>query len=413
MRCEIIAIGTELLLGQLVDTNSAWIGDQLALGGIECHFQTRVGDNHARMVSVLRAALDRADAVLCCGGLGPTHDDVTREAIAEVMGVDLVADEAIAERIRERFAARGRTMSENNLRQAMVPRGASTMAQQPGTAPGLVCPVGDQVIYAVPGVPYEMKEMVSGTVLADLRRRGGLTSTIRSRTLRTWGQSESGLAEILDERITALDGAGNPTLAFNASGIEGIKVRITARADDEDAANAMLDAEEAALRSILGDLVFGLDGTTMEAAVLAACRDHGLRLAVAESVTGGLMASRLTTVPGASDTFVGGVVTYLPEIKRQLLGVADGPVVTEDAAASMAAGVCRLLGADAAVAVTGVAGPEPAEGLEPGTVCVGVRVGDDTDTATLRFPGDRVRVQQFATISALDLLRRRLAARPA
>lgn len=408
MRCEVVAIGTELLLGQLVDSNSAWIGDQLALAGIESHFQTRVGDNQDRMVSVLRAALARADAVLCCGGLGPTHDDLTREAIAEVMGAELVADEAIAERIRARFASRGRTMSANNLRQAMVPQGATTIAQQPGTAPGLVCPVGDQVIYAVPGVPYEMREMVTGTVLGDLRRRAGITSTIRSRTLRTWGQSESGLAEILEPRIAYLDDLGNPTLAFNASGIEGIKVRITARADDEGAANALLDDEEATLRAILGDLVFGVDDTTMEAAVLAACRARGLRLAVAESVTGGLMASRLTVVPGASDTFVGGVVAYVPEVKRDVLGVAEGPVVTEAAAAAMAEGVCRLLGADAAVAVTGVAGPEPTEGIEPGTVCAATRLDGATETATLRFPGDRTRVQQFATITALDLLRRRL-----
>ena len=163
MTVEVVAIGTELLLGQINDTNSSWIGEQLALAGLDTHFQTKVGDNQARIVEVLRLALSRSDAVICCGGLGPTHDDLTRHAIAEVMGVEQVRDEAVVARITEIFASRGRYMAANNLQQADVPVGARTIPQQPGTAPGLICPVGDKVIYAVPGVPYEMKEMVSGT----------------------------------------------------------------------------------------------------------------------------------------------------------------------------------------------------------------------------------------------------------
>ena len=228
MRCEVVAIGTELLLGQIVDTNSAWIGEQLAIAGIDSHFQTKVGDNLGRIVASLRLALERSDAVIACGGLGPTQDDITREAIAEVMGVQLVRDPAIAERIRALFASRGRHMTANNLRQAEVPEGASMIAEMPGTAPGLICPIGDKVIYAVPGVPHEMRTMVSATVLPDLRRRAGVPAVIRSRVLRTWGQTESGLAELLAQRITELDALGTATLAFQASGIEGIKVRITA-----------------------------------------------------------------------------------------------------------------------------------------------------------------------------------------
>ncbi len=196
MRCEVVAVGTELLLGQIVDTNSSWIGERLSLAGIDSHFQTKVGDNLERIISVVRVALARSDAVIMCGGLGPTHDDITREAIAAVMDVPLVRDEAIAERIRGLFHARGRSMPAINLRQADVPKGARVIGQMPGTAPGLVCPVGEKVIYAVPGVPFEMREMVDGTVLPDLKRRAGAESIIGSRVLRTWGWSESRLAEI-------------------------------------------------------------------------------------------------------------------------------------------------------------------------------------------------------------------------
>ena len=244
MRCEVVAIGTELLLGIIVDSNSAWIGEQLALAGIDSHFQVKVGDNFARIEATIRQALERSDAVICCGGLGPTQDDITRDVIARIMGVKMRRDEAIAERIRKFFEARGRVMPENNLRQADIPVGAEPIPQMPGTAAGLVCPVGDKVIYAVPGVPAEMREMVLGTVLPDLHRRAGQAAVIRSRVLRTWGLSESGLAEILATRIDELDRLGNPTLAFQASGIDGIKVRIVAKCDDEAAAQRILDAEE-------------------------------------------------------------------------------------------------------------------------------------------------------------------------
>lgn len=185
MRCEVVAIGTELLLGQIVDTNSSWIGEQLALAGIDCHFQVKVGDNFGRMEACIRQALDRADAVICCGGLGPTQDDITRDVIAHIMGVELRRDEGIVEKIRAMFEKRGRVMTDNNRRQADIPEGATPIAEMPGTAPGLYCPVDDKVIYAVPGVPSEMREMMRGTILADLRRRSGQTAIIRSRTLRT------------------------------------------------------------------------------------------------------------------------------------------------------------------------------------------------------------------------------------
>jgi len=419
MRCEVVAIGTELLLGTVVDSNSAWIGQQLAVAGIDCLRSVRVGDNHDRMVAALRESLERADAVICCGGLGPTQDDVTREAIAEVMGVELVRDDAVADVIRDLFAARGRRMPENNLRQADVPAGATVIPQTRGTAPGLICPVGEggddspKVVYAVPGVPHEMQDMVLRAVVPDLRRRAGDTATIVSRTLRTWGESESGLAELLDPRIRALDeahvaGRAAPTLAFNASGIEGIRVRITARGADEAEATALVAAEEAELRALLGDLVFGVDDESMEHAIGALLLERGLTLGVAESVTGGLVASRIVGVPGASRWFRGGVVSYASEVKHDVLGVPEGPVVSEAAAAAMASGARRVLGADVGLGVTGVAGPDTQDGQPVGTVFLASDVAGDVEVARVQLPGDRPRIRQYAAISLLDALRRRL-----
>jgi nicotinamide-nucleotide amidase len=403
-------VGTELLLGQIVDTNSSWIGEQLALAGIDTYFQTKVGDNWDRIRSSLELALERSDAVIVCGGLGPTQDDITREVIADVMGVELVLDPIIEERIRNMFGGRGRHMPENNLRQAMVPEGASTIPQQPGTAPGLICPIGDKVIFAVPGVPYEMQEMVAGTVVPDLQHRAGVTAVIRSRVLRTWGQSESGLAEMLAPRFEELDQSGKCTIAFLASGMEGLKVRITAKAETEAEAHAVLDDEVELLRGVLGELIFSENDESMEEVVLKLLRERSLTMATAESVTGGLIASRLTDVPGASEVFRGSIVSYASDVKFDVLGVPEGPVVSAEAAEAMAVGACRVLGADVALAVTGVAGPDEQEGMPVGTVFLAIAEGEQAQSVTVRLPGDRARVRQFSTISVLDLLRRSLLA---
>jgi nicotinamide-nucleotide amidase len=415
VRVEVLAVGTELLLGQIADTNSAWMGEQLALAGIDSHFHQAVGDNQARIVLALRTALARSDGVVVCGGLGPTHDDITRDAIAEVMNVALVRDPAIVQRIAEMFSSRGRDMPESNGRQADVPVGAVPIPQQLGTAPGLICPVGHKVVYALPGVPYELVEMFNRAVLPDLRARAdvaGEAAVIMSRTVRTWGMSESGLGELLAPRIEALDAtAGGATIAFLASGIEGIKVRITAKAGDAAQTAALLDAEEAEVRALVGEAVFGIDDTTMEAAVAALLDERGLTLGLAESLTGGLVASRLVGVPGSSQWFRGSVVSYASEVKYSVLGVPRGPVVTESAARAMAAGARRVLGSDVGLALTGVAGPDEQEGVAPGTVLVGLELpGQEAESLVFHLPGDRERVRQYAAISALDLLRRRLMA---
>lgn len=398
MRCEVVAIGTELLLGQIVDTNSSWIGEQLALSGIDSHYQVKVGDNFDRMEDCIRLALERNDAVICCGGLGPTQDDITRNVLAKIMGAELVRDDAIGERIRKMFESRGRTMSENNLLQADVPVGATTISQMPGTAPGLVCPVGDKVIYAVPGVPYEMREMVEGTVLPDLRRRSGQTAVIRSRVLRTWGASESGLAETLAGRIDELDGRGNPTLAFQASGIEGIKVRITAKADNDAAAEAAIAEEEAHLRDLLGDLVFGVDEQSMETIILEELAARGKSLAVAESLTGGVMSSRLTDIDGEHHVFRGAMI----------VAPGEGGETPEEQAESAAITARRAYGADIGIAAVDAA---PHERQTRGTVILAIAIGDEMISQPVLLPGDRNRLRNFAVISLLDLLRRNLPPR--
>jgi nicotinamide-nucleotide amidase len=415
MRIEVLAVGTELLLGQIVDTNSAWMGEQLALAGVDSHFHQAVGDNQARIVLALRTALARSDGVVVCGGLGPTHDDITRDAIAEVMNVPLVRDPEIVERIAAMFQSRGRDMPESNGRQADVPVGATPIPQQLGTAPGLICPVGHKVVYALPGVPYELVEMFNRAVLPDLRDRAesaGEAAVIMSRVVRTWGMSESGLAELLAPRIEALDTAsGSPTIAFLASGIEGIKVRITAKAADAEQAGILLDGEEAEVRALVGEAVFGVDDDTMEVAVAALLAGHTLTLGLAESLTGGLVASRLVGVPGASNWFRGSIVSYASDVKHAVLGVPEGPVVSEPAARAMAEGARRVLGADVGLALTGVAGPDEQEGVAPGTVIVGLALPErEAESLVIHLPGDRERVRQYAAISALDLLRRRLAA---
>ncbi len=414
MRCEVVAIGTELLLGQIVDTNSSWIGEQLALSDIDSMLQTKVGDNIDRMVAAISAAIGRADAVICCGGLGPTQDDMTRTALAAVMGVELELDEDRADIIRWMFRGRDRSMPDNNLLQAMAPVGASFLETQPGTAPGLRCPITidgvDKVIYAVPGVPWEMQEMMTSEILPELRARSGNASVIRSRTLRTWGESESRLGEMLADRIIELDQLGSATLAFLASGIEGLKVRITAKADSDAEVDRIIAEEERMVRAIIGDdLIFGTDDDTMESVVLGLCHERGLSLAVAESLTGGLMASRLCDVAGASATFRGGVVSYASSVKFEVLGVDEGPVVSEAAARQMAVGVRASIGADVGVATTGVAGPDEQEGRPVGTVCVAVSIGDaEPVSMELRLPGRRRQVREFACITALSLLRQEL-----
>ena len=414
MRCEIIGVGTELLLGQIVNSNAAWIGQRLADVGWDCLRHTVVGDNTPRIAAAIREALERADAVILTGGLGPTQDDVTRDAIAEVAGVALRRDPAIESWLRERFASfSARPMAELNLRQADVPEGATPIDNPKGTAPGIMAEIGGKPVFAVPGPPREMTAMMDNHVLPELGQRSGEGRAIVSRTLRTAGIGESRLAERLTPLWDQAELSRSVSLAYLASPGE-VKVRLSAAGPDRASALAEIEPVEAAVRAELGDAIYGLDEDTLEGVAGRALRERGLTVAVAESLTAGLAAARLADVSGASDYLLGGVVSYTLGAKTDLLAVPPvlletaGPV-SEPVAAAMAAGVREALGADLGLATTGAAGPEAHGGRPPGTVVLGVADAAGTATQLAKAPGDRLHVRQWATVLAIDLLRRRLA----
>jgi nicotinamide-nucleotide amidase len=413
VQCEIVAVGTELLLGQIINANAAWIGQRLAEVGWDCLRHTVVGDNQQRITGVLRESLDRADAVIVTGGLGPTQDDVTREAIAALAGVPLRRDPAIERWLEERFASMGvGRMAPMNLRQADVPEGARTIDNPRGTAPGLVIEIGGKLLYAVPGVPREMEGMLERVVLPDLAAHAGEGRAIASRTLRTAGVGESRLAEQLTPRWEATGARGDGvTMAYLASPGE-VRVRLTAVGATREDALARITPVEQAIRAELGPVVYGFDDETLEQVVARLLGERGLRLATAESLTGGLVGARVTTVPGASTYYRGGVVAYATEAKAAILGVdaklldEHGPVA-EPVAAAMAEGARRAFEADVGLATTGVAGPTE-QGRPVGDLCLAVADQAGTAATTTRAPGDRTQVRAWATTLALDLLRRRL-----
>jgi len=403
MRCEVVAIGTELLLGQIIDTNSSWIGDHLAQIGVDSLHQTKVGDNHDRIVDALKTALNRSDAVICCGGLGPTQDDITRDAIAEVMGVKLEFDPEIAKIIRDMFESRGRTMPDNNLSQANIPKGAVAIPEQPGTAPGLICPIANQVIYAVPGVPYEMHQMMESAILPDLLKRSGMKAIIKSKVLKTWGHSESRLAEILSDRIKQLDEKGNPTLAFLASGIEGLKVRITAKGETEAAVLSAIEKEEAIVRDLLGNSIFGSDDETMESVVIKPLKQKNLTMSVTEVTSGGIASTRLSSKDPFGEVFFGGLVPRSSKTRQHILGLKNGLVGTKEGAKSLAKATREFFGSDIGLATTGehdLPGKSTA-----GQTFLGIADSRGERVELVKLPGDYERVRQFSVISLLNALR--------
>jgi nicotinamide-nucleotide amidase len=398
---EVIAVGTELLLGQIVNSNAAVIGAALAERGLDAHFQQVVGDNLGRISTAIRTALDRSDAVVITGGIGPTQDDMTREALADVTGRELMFSDEYADRLREWWARRGREMPESNLRQAYHPEGAEMLDNPRGTAPGLMVEHEGKLIFCVPGVPAEMEYLMTAEVLPRLAASSGSEQVIASVLLRTWGRPESEVAEVLDDLYT---GSVNPSLAFLASNSE-IKIRITAKAPTAVEARDLIQPMEMEVRSRLGESIFGTDDETIERVLLQLLSERGQTIGTAESMTGGMVTARLTEVPGSSAVVKGGIVAYDTELKRKLLALPDVPgVVTEEAAVALATGARSLLGVDVAVSVTGSAGPEPLE-KPVGTVMIGVATPEDVRARELRFTGDRDRIRAFGSTAALHLAR--------
>jgi nicotinamide-nucleotide amidase len=413
---ELIAIGTELLLGDLTDTNSAYIAAAFARTGIDVRAMHAVGDNRERIAALLREILDRADGAVTTGGLGPTVDDCTREAVSDVMGAPLELHEPSLRAIEAVFARLGFPMRDNNRRQALIPRGALVLDNPWGTAPGFVAAREDgRFVACLPGVPHEMRRMVSERLVPLLRERLGVRATIRARVLHCIGLAESEI----DHRIADLFATSeNPKIAVLAhQGV--IDVRITAKAADAHSAEALIRPLQHEIERRLHGHVFGYDDTSLAAAVLESLQARGLRLAVAESCTGGRVCSEITAVPGASASFAGGIVAYENSVKMQVLGV-DGEklerhgAVSEEVAIAMAQGAYRALNADLAVAVTGIAGPSGGTPEKPvGTVWIAVAAtAGATHARRLEIPGDRDAVQRRATFAALAALWRYLRPGP-
>ena len=413
MRAELIAIGSELLLGDGVDTNSAWISARLAEIGVDVHRHTTVGDNIDRMTDVLTEACKRADAVIVTGGLGPTSDDLTRVAVARAAGVALETRHELAEYLHAYWARTGREMPESNLVQADLPAGAEVLAPV-GTAAGFAVAIAGTTVWCVPGVPREMEVMVARDVLPRLRAAAGTATTV-SRVVRTAGMAESAVGEAVQPVVVRLEAAGNPTVAFLATKGE-TRVRLTAKAETREAALALLDPLVDEVVGVLGNNVAGIDDEGLEWTIARQLTALGMTLGLAESVTGGGVSARLVTVPGASAWLRGSLVTYATQVKSSVAGVpADlleehGPV-SEATAAALAAGARSVLESDVGLAVVGVAGPTEQGGQPVGFTCVGVALPDGSTTTTARRLPARARVelQEFAVSMALDFLRRRLA----
>lgn len=402
MIVEVLCVGTELLLGQIVNGNAAVIGSALAERGFDAHYQGVVGDNLDRVASSIRLALGRADAVIITGGIGPTQDDLTREAICAALGLPMLFSETYAELLRERFTTWGRDMPASNLRQAEYPQGADLLPNPKGTAPGLALEHVGKLIFVLPGVPEEMSNLLETEVLPRLFRAGGAEGVVLSRMLRSWGRSESQVGELLDHLYRA---STNPSIAFLASAGE-IKVRITAKASSVEEAERMIAPIEAEVRERLHPSVFGSDGETIEMVIQRLLTTRGWTIGTAESATGGLVAARLTAVPGASSYYRGSVITYASDLKQSMLALGDisAGVVNEQTVLAMASGARVKLGVDVAVAVGGSAGPDPLE--QPvGTMVFAVETPEGSRARTVRFPGDRERVRTYSTTSALHLVR--------
>jgi len=405
---EIVAIGSELLLGQIVDTNSAWIGGQLALAGIDSHFQTKVGDNLGRIVGCIRQALERSDAVILCGGLGPTQDDITREAIAEVLGRKLVFQPALYAQITDFFTRLGRTTSPNNRKQAYIPEGAIPIENPVGTAPGFIAEQDGKAIITVPGVPHEMRYFMEHSVLPYLRTKLGIREVIVSRVLKLFGIGES----LVDERLKDLIEEGtNPTIGLLAhTHIGEIHVRLTAKATEQARAEALNAALEVKVRERLGEFIFGVDEETYEGVLNALLVKAGRTLAVAETAFGSSVAQTLKTMEGSGQFFRLGVTVVTPETAQKLLSVPvslwqDGQGVNAATAKALAEGARRLAGSDLGLGITGRASEE--KGRDH-LIHIALASDGKTECSEQQWPARMRYIENRMTKLALDQVKKHL-----
>lgn len=407
MKAEIVAIGTEILMGDIVDTNSAYIAARLPALGIDLYWLSAVGDNVGRIREVLERAWQRSDMTITTGGLGPTEDDVTREAIAVMLGEEPFIDPDLEAALRERFRRRGTEMPLRNLKQATLVPSAKAIPNPRGTAPGWWVQRDGKAIISMPGVRAEMYAMWEEHVAPRLAALSGGT-VILSRTFKTTGLGEGAV----DEKLGPLLSSSNPSIGVYAKQ-DGVHIRLTAKASSRAEAEAMLNERDPLIRELLGPIIWGLDDETPEVVVGNILRELKLSLAMVESCTGGLIASLITDVPGSSDYFKGGVVSYTNEVK-EAMGV--DPVllekygaVSQEVAEAMAEAVRQRLGADVGLAVTGVAGPDPLEGKPPGTVFIAASSHRGVQsTGSGFYPQGRAEIKRRAAYNALHMLRRHL-----
>lgn len=406
LTAEIVAIGTEILLGDIVNTNAAHLSRGLASLGINTYHQQVVGDNPGRLKEALEMAYRNANLVITSGGLGPTEDDLSKETGAEFFGVPLKMNEKAREHIERYMLRVGRTITENNWKQAMLPEGCIPLYNDNGTAPGFILNKDERILIMLPGPPSEIIPMFDGQVMPYLRR---LSSDVMiSRTLHLCGVGESAVEDKLHDQMLAMQ---NPTLAPYAK--EGaVDLRITAKAESEEKARTMIAPIEKEIRGMFGVNVFGADEQTLEGVVIELLKERGLKTATAESCTGGWVSGRLVNYPGASSVLEGGLITYSNEQKQHLLGVKAETLekygaVSEQTALEMAQGAARVMGTETAVSTTGIAGPSGGTKEKPvGMVCFGVYCKGHTETATYYFNRRRNSNRTLAVVRALDLLRR-------
>ncbi len=406
MNAEIVAIGTELLLGFIVNSDTAYLGRQLAGLGIGCYHHVTVGDNRERLAEAIERALGRANLVITCGGLGPTVDDITLETISAVTGRRLVQNRAILKQIRRRFARAKIKMPETNRRQALLPEGAIPFPNQMGTAPGFLLKLDGHLLVALPGPPQELMPMVEESLIPRLRRYTGGT-VIASRTLKLTGITESEVdAKVRD--LLALQGSVTVGIYAHPSQVD---LRITAKAGSKKASDRLIAGVEITIRRRFGKIIFGADEETLEGTVGKLLKNRKLTLGTAESCTGGLVGHRLTEVSGSSDYFLGGVVTYSNALKHSALGVPlpllqKQGAVSAAVAAAMARGIRRLAGSDLGLAITGIAGPTGGTRRKPvGLVYIAFSGLRGTWSVRHLFSGDRATVKFKASQAALNLVR--------
>jgi len=414
-RAAILAVGSELLTPSKIDTNSLYLTERLNLLGIDLAFKSIIGDDRDELARAVRAALERVDLLVCTGGLGPTDDDVTREVVAGVLGRPLRDNASIADRIRARFEGRGLQMPEINRRQAMVPEGAQILENTKGTAPGLWLEEGDRVIVLLPGPPRELKPMVSVLMDGPLKARASGDALVR-RVIKITGRTESHTEEAVRPLYAEWASERVPVTATILASLGQIELHLSARGASIGEATAAVDTAVGEVATRLGLDAYSLDGHPLEQVVGELLRARGYRIALAESCTGGLIASRLTDVAGSSDYVTRGVVAYANDAKTDLLGVpaaliAEHGAVSEPVAAAMAKGIRASAGTEVALGVTGIAGPGGGTPEKPvGTVAVAAIVGDTLRTRLYRFVGDRELIKFQASQAALDMVRRILQA---